>query len=84
MRCSFYAVNLSMQRSLRVTGPELAVWFFSAWSLMKELLLHEKHTREREREREAPPWLCWRSVQKREMGVGWNRLTVWKVIKPGD
>ena len=39
---------------------------------------------EREKKKKAPPWLCWRSVQKREMGVGWNRPTVWKVIKPGD
>lgn len=48
------------------------------WSLMKDPLLHEKRSavvegeieRKREREKKAPPWLCLRSVQKREMGVG--------------
>ena len=63
--------------------PVLAAGLSCVWSLMKDPLLHEKRfavvegeidregERERVRERKkAPPWLCRRSLQKREMGVG--------------
>lgn len=56
-------------------GPLLAVGLSCVWSLMKDPLLHEKSSAavegeiERERGRKkAPPWLCWRSVQKRDGG----------------
>jgi len=51
----------------------LAVGLSCVWSLMKDPLLNEKRSAvvegEMERERKkAPPWLCWRSVQKRDGG----------------
>lgn len=64
----------------RSDRPERAAWLSFVWSLIKDPLLHEKSSavveeeiereRGREGEKKAPPWLCWRSVQKREMGVG--------------
>lgn len=56
----------------RRDGPLLAVGLSCVWSLMKDPFLHEKSSAvvegEIERGKKAPPWLCWRSVQKRNGG----------------